>query len=280
MARRDAIQTITTAQKVAYEDAPYILWGDEDSGQVNDILNMVSDKIILAEIRLLPGTGFRASSRHKPIYDADVCIYVLQGEYTVLLPDTGIVRVARKCEMLLLRGPQWHFGHNFGSEETRCLETISPPSNAALFADAVCPSPIIGFDASDGRDNRALSLVRREQAISAVIGKKNLLRLDIMANDARVSLALVNVLSGQQSDPLEFTNAATFYLEHGCIAIDNLTDGGSELLNAGDAFFLPAATIWRLRNFSVSSAYGQIAVAGPIGNDLLPKPGDNELVSS
>jgi quercetin dioxygenase-like cupin family protein len=274
MAKRDAIQTTTTARKVAYADAPYILWGDEDSGQVNDILNMVSDRIILAEIRLLPGTGFRASSRHKPIYDADVCIYVLQGEYTVLLPDTGIVRVARKGEVLLLRGPQWHFGHNFGSEETRCLETISPPSNAALFADAVCPSPIMGFEASGGPDNRALTVVRPAQAISAVIGTKNLLRLDVMVDDARVSLALVTVLSGQQSDPLQFTYAATFYVEHGSVAIDNLTDGGSEWLNEGDAFFLPPETMWRLRNFSVSGAYGQIAVAGPIGGDLRGRPGD------
>lgn len=276
MARRSEINTIEKAGRVAYREAPIILWGDDESGYVNDVLNVVSSKIILAEVRLAPGQRFQASNVHKPIYDSDVCLYVLEGQYTVQLPDTGEVKVAEAGEMLFLRGPQWHFGYNFSSGVTRVLETISPPAAADRFADAICPSPIRGVDVIALEDfpataAKAANLLRRikpADALPAIIGTKSPLRLRIMASSPRVSLALVNLLPGQASEIVKFTSDATVYIESGRLTLRNITDTDAEDLEPGDAYFLPAGTEWQLRSHTGDPAFGQIALAGSFAKEI------------
>lgn len=269
MEKEDRPGTITTAQKIGYADAFHYLWGDPDSGYVSDVINLISREIILAEIRLPPGAGFRSSEVNKPIYDSDVCIYVLEGEYTVWLPETGLARIACEGEMLLLRGPKWHFGHNYGNVPTRVLETICPPSDPARFAEAQLLHQVKRFDPTNGRNETALELVRPENAIPAIVEGKCPMRLRVMANEPRVSLALVDLLPGLISEPLRFSHAASFYLEAGSAVIDNLDTHASERIDERDAYYLPAGTQWRLRNIESAPALGQIAVAGEIGPDLI-----------
>lgn len=276
MARRNEIGNIERAGPSFYRDAPVILWGDEDSGFVNDVLNIVSENIILAEIRLAPGQSFRASDIHKPIYDSDVCLYVLEGEYTVQLPETGEVHIAKAGQMLFMREPVWHFGHNFGEREVRVLETIAPPAAADRFADEICPSPALGADRKPLADfpltrheaAQSLKRVDPSEALPVITGKNSHFRMLIMASTPRVSLGLVDLLPGQSSDVLKFSSDATVYVERGCLTVRNLTDSDAENLNPGDAYFLPAGIEWQVRNHSGKAAFGQIALAGSFESEL------------
>ncbi|MBX6323270.1 MAG: cupin domain-containing protein [Rhodospirillaceae bacterium] len=115
---------------VRHQDAVRFLWGDEESGFVPDIVYGRGDRISALIYRLGPRGLFRSSKTWRPYYDQDRFYYVVSGELTIQDPETGDIAVARAGEAVYWRGARFHFGYNFGGEETLVLDWYAPQERA------------------------------------------------------------------------------------------------------------------------------------------------------
>jgi len=276
MATYADIDLIDKPTLIRRADSPRVLWGDDESGFVNDLVYGASGNQVLMEICMPPGGRYRASDDWKANYDSDGCFYILQGEYTVQFPDTGEVRVGKAGQVIQMNGPQWHYGYNFSDEEVRVLEAISPTPAFDVQADLVIPEKPMGSDAlairrfpesrHDGESR--LKVIAPDDALPAIIGWDNPLLLRVMSSGEQVSTALCRLLAGKRSDTLCFSKDATVYVEHGRPHVRIPETGGWDELNAGDSFFFPAGTHWDLFNHGDKPADIYLVVAGNFGDEL------------
>ncbi|MBA3519597.1 MAG: cupin domain-containing protein [Rhizobiales bacterium] len=116
---------------VPRREAVRFLWGDEDSRFVPDLIYGRGDRLAGLIYKLGPGELFRSSKTWRPIYDQDRYYYVVQGELTIQDPENGDVAVARAGEAVYWRGARYHYGYNFGTEETFVLDWYAPQDRAA-----------------------------------------------------------------------------------------------------------------------------------------------------
>ena len=268
MTNRQNIPVLDKPTLVRASETSLLLWGDETTGFVNDLFHAQSTQLILVTIGMPPGRRFHHSETNKPVYTGNAGLYVLEGQYTVQFPDTGEVRVAEQGEMLLLRGPQWHFGYNFSDRELRVLETISPLASPGALTDLVCPAPEAGFDAQAIKNFPAtrtvprLEVVTRRTALNIIIGKQHHTLLKVFASTDKLTVAVFDLNGGQRTDPIKFSRDATLYVEKGRLNVRIQADGIWEELNPGDAYFFPADTTWEVFNHGAHSAAAHMAIAG------------------
>jgi quercetin dioxygenase-like cupin family protein len=271
------VEAHSAPRLIKQADAPRILWGDDEAGYVNDIINLHSKELVLATICMPPGGFYRASQTHKPIYDATGCFYVMQGDYTVQLPDTGEVRTMTTGQVLILRGPLLHYGYNFGDCETRVLEMISPvPGGNAEVKRRPLPDPVRGvmrealadFPVSGRTASWQLEVTARESALNAVIGVRTPIRLQIFNSSDRLSTAAFDLLAGQRGEAFCFSRESAIYLERGVLNVRDLADGKWSEVMAGDTYFAPAGAKWEIFNHGGITTGGIIAFAGSLADQI------------
>ncbi len=268
MTSRQHIPVLDKPTLVRADETSLLLWGDEQTGFVNDQFHAQSTQLILVTITMPPGRRFHHSDTNKPVYTGHAGLYVLEGQYTVQFPDTGEVRVAEQGEILLLRGPQWHFGYNFSDRELRVLETISPLASPGALEHLVCPSPEAGFDPRAIRDFPAtrtaarLEVVTRRTALNIIAGERHHVLLRVLASTDKLTVAVFDLIGGQRTDPFKFSRDATLYVERGRLNVRIQAGGVWEELNPGDAYFFPAGTIWEVFNHGAGGAGAHMAIAG------------------
>lgn len=112
---------------IRYDHVTRHLWGDEESGQVDDWIYVSSEKIHQLVFGLAPGAAFRHSREFRTVFGADEVLYVLQGTYVSANPETGEVHVVRPGEAVFFRKDTWHHGFSYGAEPLRVLEFYAPP---------------------------------------------------------------------------------------------------------------------------------------------------------
>lgn len=268
MTNRQSIPVLDKPTLVRANETSLLLWGDEKTGFVNDQFHAQSAQMVLVTICMPPGRRFHHSETNKPVYTGHAGLYVLEGQYTVQFPDTGEVRVAEQGEMLLLRGPQWHFGYNFSDRELRVLETISPLAAPGALEHLVCPNPEAGFDPRAMADFPAtrpaprLEVVTRRSALNVIAGKQHHVLLKVLASTDKLTVAVLDLIGGQRTDAFNFSRDATLYVEKGRLNVRVQADGIWEELHPGDAYFFPAGTRWEVFNHGANAASAHMAVAG------------------
>lgn len=129
------VQYFDRPMLVRHHEAVRFLWGDEESGQVSDIIYGRGDGIASLTFSLAPGGYFKASKAWKPMYDQDRFYYVVQGSLTIHDPERGEVAVAEAGEAIHWRGAKWHFGYNFGQTETVVLDWYAPQDRSAIIPE-------------------------------------------------------------------------------------------------------------------------------------------------
>jgi mannose-6-phosphate isomerase-like protein (cupin superfamily) len=115
---------------VRQAEATRFLWGDEESGQVADLIYGRGERISAVVFSLGSGHWFGASEKWKPHYDQHRFYYVVQGQLTIRDPESGEVAVAGAGEAITWRGSRYHFGYNFGDCEVVVLDWSAPPDRA------------------------------------------------------------------------------------------------------------------------------------------------------
>jgi quercetin dioxygenase-like cupin family protein len=268
MTNRQSIPVLDKPTLVRAGDTSLLLWGDEKTGFVNDQFHAQSKQLILVTISMPPGRRFHHSETNKPVYTGHTGLYVLEGQYTVQYPDTGEVRVAEQGELLVLRGPQWHFGYNFSDRELRVLETICLVTPPGAVADLPCPAPEAGFDREAIRDFPAtrptprLERVSRHSALHVIVGERRQTLLRVLASTDKMTVAVFDLIGGQRTEAFNFFRDATLYVEKGRLNVRIEADSVWEELCPGDTFFFPAGATWEIFNHGANTASAHLSVAG------------------
>jgi quercetin dioxygenase-like cupin family protein len=268
MTNRQSIPVLDKPTLVRASDTSLLLWGDEKTGFVNDQFHAQSKQLIVVTISMPPGRRFHHSETNKPVYTGHTGLYVLEGQYTVQYPDTGEVRVAEQGEILVLRGPQWHFGYNFSDRELRVLETICLVTVPGAVADLACPSPEAGFDPDAIRDFPAtrsaprLEVVTRRSALNVIVGEQRQTLLRLLASTDKLTVAVFDLIGGQRTEAFKFSRDSTLYVEKGRLHIRIQAESVWEELCPGDAFFFPAGTTWEVFNHGANAASAHLSIAG------------------
>lgn len=268
-----------SAKIITPGEANSILWGDEVAGYANDKFYLMTPQMAIVVACFPPGGGYRASEQFKPIYDSDECLYVLNGQYTICDPETGEVQTAESGEMVLMHGPQWHFGNNFSDDELRVFEVIAPLDIGLAGARTAPPAAPVSvpsarlqdFPRDRGDGQQKMELVRKWQALSAIHGTRNPMLMRVFAASERVSMAVAELAAGRRSEPMTWAVDAAAFVEHGTVHF-RVADAGQWLeAREGDLFHAPAGTSFEVFNHGGTRANVIFAVAGNIRDGLSPR---------
>ncbi|MCI4644771.1 MAG: cupin domain-containing protein [Hyphomonadaceae bacterium] len=257
-----------------------LLWGDEQAGFANDLFYRLTPELAIVVACVAPGGRFTSSDTFRTVFDSDEALFILEGQYTIQNPETGEVRVADEGELILLRGPQWHYGYNFSDRELRIFEAIAPVDLNNSTADMVRPEVAKGFDPSAledfprTRDSGAcnMDVVARDQSVAVLYGEQNPVRLDVFASNDRVSLALIELAPGQRTDSIRLPFEAAVFVTSGCLHV-RVPDGGVWTeVTVDELFALPPNTEWQLFNGKADRCSVVLAVAGNIATGFTAAP--------
>jgi mannose-6-phosphate isomerase-like protein (cupin superfamily) len=273
MPRREQLKTPTEPTLFRRAEVPYVVWGDDESGYVNDLFYVLSKQMVLVTVTMPPGARFRSSDRFRAYFDTHECLYVLRGQYTCLDPETGEVRTARAGEMLFMPEKRWHYGHNFGSEELHLLECIAPPTNQSALAHVPRPREVIGWDTAAAgnwprecrRSASNLRVCRLDNALEAIVGSHNPLLFSILASTERVFFGVVTIPPRARSDDMTFPFDLIYHGDTGEVTAHAPESGEYFPIDSGDVGFLPAGTTHRLFNHTASTQRILVGGAGCFG---------------
>ena len=272
MATRDTLSKLDIPTHVPAATVPYIIWGDEESGFVNDLFHIMSKEMVVVTVTMPPGASFSSSDRFRPYFNTHEALYVLAGQYTCQDPTTGELRTIGKGEMLLMRELQWHYGHNFGDTELRLLEVICPPADSAALKDHPRPSEAVPFDSAalaDWPRGRAgahcrIDKVGHDGRLNALLGREHPVLLEVLASTEKVGFAVVALRPGARSDIVCFPVDAMYHVEENELFVSDLDGGAYFHAGPGDCVFLPAGTRHRLFNHAAATCRFDLGTAGSL----------------
>jgi quercetin dioxygenase-like cupin family protein len=119
--------TFSEPTPIRAADAVRHVWGDDESGRVQDWIYVSSERIHAIVFGLAPGEAFRHSDSFRTVFAADELLHVLQGVLVLANPETGEVVRAEPGESVFFRRDTWHHGFSYGDEDLRVLELFAPP---------------------------------------------------------------------------------------------------------------------------------------------------------
>lgn len=268
MAKREELKLLTEPTLVRRAGVPHTLWGDDESGYVNDLFYVMSAQMMLIGLTMPPGGRWRSSDECRAYYDTHECVYVVKGQYTCQDPTTGEVRTVQAGEMLSMTEKSWHYGYNFGTEDLHALEFIAPPAAQSALADVPRPRELVGWDTvalhnwprerTRGADN--LRVCRLDDAIDAIVGDANPVLCRVLSCTDQVFLAVATICPGTRSDALTFPFDVCYYGQAGEVMLHVPERGTYFEIQEADVAFMPAGTRHRL--FNHTSATRELLVGG------------------
>jgi quercetin dioxygenase-like cupin family protein len=226
-------------------DAVRHTWGDDESGLVDDLVYVSSQRLHVIVFALPPGGGFRHSDSFRTIFAADELLHVLQGTLVLANPQTGEVVRAGPGESVFFRRDTWHHGFSYGEDELRVLEFFAPPPATGTSGAYARTKPYLGEsvyadDAVVGR------LVERPAPRSFRVLRPGdaVLRLDLgvlvglLVSTEHLTVGTITSLAGRRSAEESHGGDELVYATSGELTV---SAGGVEAtLAPGDAFSIPA----------------------------------------
>ncbi|MGH6984530.1 MAG: cupin domain-containing protein [Stellaceae bacterium] len=264
------MRTLAEPTLVRASEVPRLLWGDEESGYVNDCFYALSAELLVVGVTLPPGGRWRSSERHRALFDTHECLCVLAGQYTCHDPETGEVRTLEAGEALFMPERRWHYGNSFGNEDLHMLEIIAPPTNQSL-AHVPRPRGLIGRDSDalrnwpreHARGAENFRICRLSDALDAVVGDANPILCRVLASTDRVFSAMATVPAGGRSDEMAYPFDVCYCGIEGETSLFVAGVGTYFAVREADVAFLPAGTSHRLFNHT---CFGHRILVGGAGN--------------
>ena len=256
----------TDACAIPFESTKLKLWGDSDSGRVNDWIYVTSDKIHQIVFSLPPGSLFRHSDRQRTIFGADELYYVISGTLVLANPQTGEVQRLEKGGVLYFHPDTWHHGFSQGSEELRVLEFFAPPPPATSQAYAqtkpYLSTPRYSQDqwlgrwptaADEARKDFALRRVFPQDVLWRIEGEEHQIVVGILMSTDSLTVGYVELLPGQTSDARVHGGDVSLYVLEGRLNVllpEGESQGNWFQMEAADGFYVPAGITYRYFNMS------------------------------
>ncbi len=249
-------------------DVPYTLWGDDESGYVNDLFYVMSAQMMLIGLTIPPGGGWRSSDKCRAFYDTHECVYVLKGQFTCQDPETGEVRTVKRAKCCPWARSAGITG--ITSEPKICMRwnSLHPPAAQGVLERVPRPLKPLGWDAAAlnnwPRDNERgadnLRVCGLAGALDAIVGHANPMLCRVFSCTDQVFLGLKTLSPRTRSDDLTYPFDVCYYGMGGEVTV-HLPDGGKYFaIHEADVGFLSAGTQHRL--FNHTGATQQILIGG------------------
>jgi mannose-6-phosphate isomerase-like protein (cupin superfamily) len=254
---------------VRHSDATRVLWGDDESGHVTDLVYGRGERISAAIFILGVGHWFGASENWKPFYDQHRFYYVVQGSLAIHDPEAGDVAVAAAGEAITWQGARYHFGYNVGNEEVIVLDWFAPAERGPDVpeADLMAGKPRLG-DFRGGRyellkawpdrreDEHARVLadgapmtVRPEMALHFVHGSRRPLLVSVLSSSRHLTAGSFSLVAGSSSESTRHQGDEVVYALSGRLHVHLPERGEWFELGPLDCLYLPEGTRHEYRNY-------------------------------
>ena len=227
------------------EDAVRHVWGDEESGRVQDWIYVSSQRIHAIVFGLAPGEAFRHSESFRTIFAADELLHVLAGTLVLANPATGEVVRAEPGESVFFRRDTWHHGFSYGSDELRVLELFAPPpatgsSGAYAQTKPYLAESIYADDRLLGRsvgatETPSLRLLRPSDVTWRL--DRGIL-VGLLVSTEHLTVGTMRVPAGARSVDESHAGDELCYVTSGSLRI--AAGEADATLTTGDGFYLPA----------------------------------------
>jgi quercetin dioxygenase-like cupin family protein len=246
------------------QDAVRHVWGDADSGFVQDWIYVSSDRIHALVFGLPPGGSFRHSQSFRTVFAADELLHVLRGTLVLANPETGEVVRAEAGESVFFRRDTWHHGFSYGDEELRVLELFAPPpamGSSGAYAQTR-PYLVDSRYADDCVLGRGLGPVETP-SFRVLRTDDRTWRLDrgvlvgLLVSTEHLTAGTVRVMPGQESTPESHRGDELLYALAGEVRV--AADGVDATLQPGDGFYVPAGVA---HSYAASGASPAEAILG------------------
>jgi quercetin dioxygenase-like cupin family protein len=262
-------------------EATRFLWGDEESGQVSDLIYGRGERISAVSYALGPGHWFGASKVWKPRYDQHRFYYVAQGALAIHDPESGQVEVATRGQAITWRGARYHFGYNAGSDDVLVLDWFAPPDRRPDEPElgTMPAKPDLGA-VVEGRhellgawpDRRpevlartlaegALATVGPETALHFVHGSRHPMLVSILSSSSVLTAGTFSLAAGRRSEPEQHPGDEVVYAVSGRLHV-HLTEGGGWFeLNPLDCLYIPEGVPHEYWSYGAAPAAAVFCVA-------------------
>lgn len=266
---------------VRHWEARRFLWGDEESGQVSDLIYGRGERISAVSYTLGPGHWFGASKAWKPHYDQHRFYYVVRGSLAIHDPQTGHVEVASHGSAITWRGARYHFGYNAGSDEVVVLDWFAPPDRelGTPEVDTMPAKPDLGAVVG-GRyellgkwpDRRpdvlattlaegGLAAVGPDTALHFVHGSRRPLLVSILSSSSQLTAGTFSLAGGTRSEPEEHPGDEVVYAVAGRLHVHLPECGDWFELNPLDCLYIPGGVPHEYWSYGTSAVTAVFCVA-------------------
>jgi len=256
--------TFDRATAIPYGQVTRHLWGDAESGAVDDWIYVSSDKIHQLVFGLPPGGAFRHSPEYRTVFGADEILYVLEGTFVCANPETGEVHVAHPGEAVFFRKDTWHHGFSHGTTPLRVLEFYAPPPSKGTSGAYARTRPYI--ETSRYRRDEAIGrlplekhtlpttmkVLRDADLVWQLEGETQGARVGLYAATDQLTVGRMVLLPGQSGDLERHGGDEGLYVLSGTLNILVPDAEGQKWfeLHPKDGFFVPEGVSHQYRNMS------------------------------
>jgi quercetin dioxygenase-like cupin family protein len=230
------------------------LWGDAESGEVDDWIYVSSGKIHQLVFGLEPGGAFRHSHAFRTVFGADEVLYVLEGTFGCANPETGEVLVVKPGEAVFFRKDTWHHGFNLGTNPVRVLEFFAPPPSTGASGAYAKTRPYLEISRyeRDQSKPRTMHHLREADLAHRLEGGRQQMLVSLFAATEHLTAGKARLLPGAKMDLHHHGGDEGLYVLSGVLNVQAPEAEGQIWfeLHPRDGFYLPAGAPHRYCNLT------------------------------
>jgi quercetin dioxygenase-like cupin family protein len=266
---------------IAARDVVLKLWGDDDSGLVNDEIFVSSERIQQMRFTMPPGSRFTHSPSHRTDMGADEVYHVLGGRLVLANPEIGEVQVAEAGEAVAFGPDTWHHGFSQGDEPLDVMQYFAPPPATGSSQSYARTRPYLErtvyvrdgllerWPDAEGEASaaRTMRVLTRRDVLWRMEGDEDPILVGIWQSTSRLTSGTMALTAGARSDARRHGGDLAGYVVTGRLSLwmpELEVPGpgnGWFHMDAGDGFFVPAWEPYRLVNQTTSTARALFGVA-------------------
>jgi quercetin dioxygenase-like cupin family protein len=278
---------------IAARDAVLKLWGDDESGHVNDEIFVSSERIQQMRFTMAPGARFRHSAAHRTDMGADEVYHVLGGRLVLANPETGEAHVVDAGEAIAFGRDTWHHGFSQGDEMLDVLQYFAPPPATGSSQAYAKTRPFLEgatYVADEWLEKwpeaeaeraatRTMRVVRAADVLWRMEGDDHPILVGIWRSTERVTSWRIELRAGQRSDARRHAGDLAGYVLEGRVSLSlpelavSGPGNGWFHMDPGDGFYVPAGEPYALFNQTARTARFVFGVAPAyLGPAVLEEP--------
>jgi mannose-6-phosphate isomerase-like protein (cupin superfamily) len=261
-------------------DAKRFLWGDETAHYVSDLIYGRGARVAALVYSLRPGAQFGASDTWKPLYDQHRFYFVVSGSLAIHDPESGEVAVAQAGEAITWRGTRYHYGYNFGTEETVVLDWYAPQEREPDVPEIeISPGKRDVGEVVDGRaellrswpdalpatragdfQSGGITRVTAAEALHFVHGQKAPMLVSIMASSNDLTAGTISLRPGLMSEPEQHPGDEVLFSLGGNLHVFLPDTGDWFDLEPMDCVYIPEGVRHQYCSYSSTTSTGAFCV--------------------